>query len=129
MITIKSTKILYVDVDNTLVFSLTEPNGFNASSNEMVKINGRKWWVHTPHKELIKDFKARGHTVIIWSAGGAEWAEMVTDALQLNDYIDLVISKPDWIIDDKPTIEWLGEDRRFYKGHDGYAEKDIGKTD
>lgn len=107
---IKSTKIVYYDVDNTLVFSLREyPHQI---SNEIIKINGRKFWVHLPHVETVRDFKARGHTVVVWSAGGAEWAENVVTALKLNDVVDLVISKPDWIWDDKEPNEFMPA--RFY---------------
>lgn len=111
---VHSTRSVWYDVDNTLVFSLREyPHQI---SNEIVKINGRKFWVHVPHVETIKDFKARGHTVVIWSAGGAEWAEMVVKALQLEDCVDLVISKPDWFVDDKPANMFMAESKRFFKG-------------
>ena len=105
-----STRSVWYDVDNTLVFSLREyPHQI---SNEIVKINGRKFWVHLPHVETIKDFKARGHTVVVWSAGGSEWAETVVKSLNLEEYIDLVISKPDWIWDDKEPEEFMP--KRFY---------------
>lgn len=113
MLVIKATKIIYVDVDSTLLFSLREYP--HEVTHEVVKIGGRKFWVHDPHIEMIKDFKARGHSIVVWSAGGAEWAEMAVRALKLELYVDLVISKPDWFIDDKPATGFMSEEKRFYK--------------
>ena len=119
---IKSTRSVWYDCDNTLVFSLREyPHQI---SNEIIKINDRKFWVHVPHVETIKDFKARGHTVVVWSAGGAEWAEMVVKALDLTDVVDLVISKPDWFVDDKPSSMFMSESKRFYKGMNDGTSRD-----
>lgn len=113
MHTLYSTKVIMIDVDNTLVFSLREYP--HEVTHEVVKINGRKFWVHAPHIEMIKDFKARGHSIVVWSAGGAEWAESVVIALKLEELVDLVISKPDWFIDDKKASEFMDESKRFYK--------------
>lgn len=110
---IESSRSVFFDVDNTLVFSLRERP--HEVTNEITKIKGRKFWVHIPHREIIKDFKARGHTVIVWSQGGWEWAKSVVEALQLEEYVDVIMSKPDWYFDDKGSGDWLGEDRRFYK--------------
>lgn len=108
-----STKLIACDVDNTLLFSLREYP--HEVTHEVVKINGRKFWVHNPHIEMLKDFKARGHSIMVWSAGGAEWAELAVKALKLEEIVDFVCAKPDWIIDDKPASEFLSEDKRFYK--------------
>jgi len=108
-----SSKVIFVDVDNTLLFSLREYP--HEVTHEVVKINGRKFWVHAPHIEMIKDFKARGHSIVVWSAGGAEWAEAAVLALNLEELVDVVLSKPDWYIDDKKASEFMEEGKRFYK--------------
>jgi phosphoserine phosphatase len=113
MYTHKSTKAIYIDIDNTLVFSLREYP--HEVTHEVVKVGGRKFWVHAPHIEMMRDFKARGHSLIVWSAGGAEWAEAVIVALKLTDLVDVVLSKPDWYIDDKKASEFMDESKRFYK--------------
>jgi phosphoserine phosphatase len=113
MIVLNSTKAIFIDVDNTLVFSLREYP--HEVTHEVVKIGGRKFWVHAPHIEMMKDFKARGHSLIVWSAGGADWAASVIVALHLDTLVDLVISKPDWYIDDKKASEFMDESKRFYK--------------
>jgi len=60
------------------------------------------------HIELLKKHKARGMTIIVWSAGGVEWAEAVVKALKLQDYVDAVFSKPSRYVDDLPCTEWMG---------------------
>lgn len=109
---INSTKIVYVDVDDTLIFSASEKP--NLPCSYPVQIGGCTWVIYTPHIEMIKDFKARGHTVVVWSQGGAEWTEMVVKVAGVEGWVDLVISKPDWYIDDKPAFEWLDDNRRRY---------------
>jgi phosphoserine phosphatase len=60
-----------------------------------------------PHIEDIKRHKARGHLVCVWSAGGSEWAEAAVKALKLEKYVDLVIAKPTWVIDDLEPNQFL----------------------
>lgn len=124
---ISPTKSCWVDVDNTLVFSATE---YPTVKGPSIYINNREFIVHTGHVEIIKDFHARGHTIIIWSAGGSRWAEMVVRALKLDLYVSLVIDKPDWFIDDKPSSSFMSEAIRFYKHIEhkdpSIMEKEIG---
>jgi phosphoserine phosphatase len=94
---IHASKIIFVDCDDTLVI-------WDRSS-------------YTPHQEhidAVKRFHARGHTVVVWSAGGSEWAERVVKELHLEPYITLVMSKPDWYIDDKSASEFMPENVRIY---------------
>lgn len=63
---------------------------------------------HQKHIDQLKKHKLQGHFVIVWSAGGATWAQQVVNTLILNQYIDLVISKPNFYYDDLPSTEWLG---------------------
>lgn len=67
---------------------------------------------HRKHIEELKKHKMRGHTVIVWSAGGWEWAEAVVRALKLEKYVDLVLEKPTWYYDDLPAQEFMG--KRYY---------------
>ncbi len=63
---------------------------------------------HDRHIKYLKTMKERGYCVIVWSAGGARWAQAVVDTLELGNYVDLVISKPGTYFDDKPATSWMG---------------------
>lgn len=64
--------------------------------------------------QLIKH-KQRGHRIVVWSAGGADWAEAVVRSLELTDYVDMVVSKPSWWYDDLTAEEVLQPVNRVYK--------------
>lgn len=104
---------VYFDVDNTLVYSETE---FPLVKGTHVQINGRRWVAEDIHVEAIKDFAARGHTVILWSAGGSEWCESVAKALKITDYVSACLSKPTWYFDDCPADRFMPQNIRYYKG-------------
>lgn len=100
MITIKSDKIIFVDVDDTLVlWSSTSPT----------------YTPHHGHILMLKKFKARGHKIVVWSAGGWEWANKIVNELGLELYVDIVMSKPAWFIDDLPSSVFMPEVNRIYK--------------
>lgn len=63
--------------------------------------------VHSQHVKLLKDHKARGFKVVIWSHNGGPYAKSVAEALQLEDYVDFVMSKPTKICDDLTPNEFL----------------------
>lgn len=98
---------VYFDVDNTLVFAQSDLSMTERANLPAVYINGRQFYKHDNHIEKIKEFKARGHNVIVWSAGGSGWAQMVVYALELSPYVDLVLSKPYWYFDDLDVKEWM----------------------
>jgi len=99
------------DVDDTLVFS--DSLG-GAWIGQTVIIGGRNWRVHWKHVQLLLDFKARGHTVVVWSQGGSKWAREVVQALNLEDSVDLIMPKPFWYVDDKLVSQWMEETRHTY---------------
>lgn len=112
----------WFDVDETLIlWSPTEeqlekegiviecPGGAVIVDQEVV--NESSWKVKVvPHKihieQLIKH-KLRNQQITVWSAGGYRWAETVVRALQLEQYVDLVISKPTWAYDDLDPQDYM----------------------
>ena len=62
---------------------------------------------HRKHIEQLKKHKMRGHTIVVWSAGGFDWAAAVIRALKLENFVDLVISKPTWSYDDLQPAEFI----------------------
>lgn len=124
MITIPCKQTTFFDVDDTLV-------SWNASQEDL---EARGIWIQCPgsmididndgevqyaapwaerllphrkHIEQLKKHKMRGHTIIVWSQGGYDWAAAVVRALNLHIYVDLVISKPTWIYDDIQPTEFM----------------------
>lgn len=119
----------YFDVDDTLVMwgrghagepgvvAITCPPGRHARAasdlgfepDEIVSTG--EWTEYlVPHKgniEAMKRHKLRGHTIIVWSAGGWEWAHAVVVALELEQFVDLVLEKPRWAYDDLPPNEYM----------------------
>lgn len=110
---LKEKPTVYFDVDSTLVFTQAEtpidPTLFNMDNYITVNEGEfkRVFTVHDKHVECIKDFKARGHNVVVWSAGGADWASLVIDNLGLQEYIDVIMPKPDWYFDDLEVSKWM----------------------
>lgn len=68
---------------------------------------------HDQHIHHLKESSKHGVTIIVWSAGGYQWAEEVVKKLGLEDYVDAVMSKPSKYIDDLNCKEFMGE--RIYK--------------
>lgn len=128
---VKCNQPVYIDVDNTLVMwdDLTPEDKANgiaitcpiskAFTEEGNEVEVEPWTEllvpHKAHIEMLKQHKLRGHTIIVWSAGGWEWAEAVVKALQLEKYVDVVLEKPMWFYDDLKSSEFMPEINRIYK--------------
>ena len=115
MIKIEDKNMAYFDVDDTLV-------KWECCVQEKVKygiaIDGECLVPHRKHVEALKRHKARGHTIVVWSQGGSDWAELVIKTLHLEEYVDIIISKPHWFYDDHPSSQFLPESIRVYKEDD-----------
>jgi hypothetical protein len=104
---ISNDNIVAFDVDDTLVFwdipadRLGDAIEFDSFGQKVLLLP------HLKHVEMMRRFKARGHFVIVWSQGGYEWAEEVIKKLGAQDAVDLVMTKPKWIIDDLPPNLWM----------------------
>ena len=61
---------------------------------------------YVEHIKLLKQMKGRGRFIIVWSAGGYLWANSIVKHLGLEKYVDLVMTKPGVMVDDKPIQEW-----------------------
>jgi|SRR5581483_1057602 len=123
MIVIPCKQSVFFDVDDTLVrwnpsqaekdkygIDFTCPGGLWMNPDGELVQSGS--WTerlvpHHQHIEQLKAHKMRGHTVVVWSAGGWDWAEAVVRTLKLEQYVDLVISKPTWCYDDLQPNEFI----------------------
>lgn len=90
---------VWFDVDDTLVLWDKEKVSYTYSKK---------------HAKALKEHALRGHTVIVWSAGGADWAERVVREMGLEWCVDLVTSKPSWFYDDKTASYFMPEHNRVY---------------
>lgn len=114
MIYVNCNQPLYVDVDDTCLKWEYETN---PSENRVkVECDGFVQYL-TPMKENIRQLKAhkaRGHTVVVWSAGGSSWALAAVKALELESFVDLVTEKPMWLLDDLQPVDFMPK-ARWYK--------------
>lgn len=100
---------VYFDVDDTLVmwYQHYEP-GFDDKCISIDFLENRHALVpHKKHIELLKDLYAQGWTVVVWSAGGLEWAQTVTKALGLENHVHHILAKPYRYVDDLYSDEFM----------------------
>lgn len=120
----RSENIIAFDVDDTLILwdeNHTQP--FEGSIRVTCPHDGYVSY-HRPYKrhiEFLKKQYAKGYTVVVWSSAGTGWAEAVVNALELNDYVDFVMSKPiKWVDDQINASDVLG--KRVFLSEDGYSK-------
>ncbi len=122
-------RTVYCDVDDTLVFwnatpeeladrgvEITCPGSLIYIEEDDTQSFAPEWKAlllpHRKHIEQLRKHKMRGHKVIVWSAGGGDWAAAAVKALGLEDIVDLCLPKPDWYYDDLTPEEFMG--KRYY---------------
>jgi FMN phosphatase YigB (HAD superfamily) len=105
---------VFFDVDDTLV-------KWNSAlpPEKMLEIKDEEGFIGyyeviTPHVEAIKGHFEKGHEVFVWSQGGAEWAECVVKALNIDYYVTAVMDKPLAYYDDLEASWWMCN--RIYHG-------------
>lgn len=111
MIKITDKPTVYVDVDDTLIF-WRDP----LPTDDIVLVNGVPMAYCEKTVDSIIKHHHRKHPVVVWSAGGSDWAEAVVRALGLERQVSLVISKPQWFYDDKPANSFMPDINRTYHG-------------
>lgn len=107
---IKSEQVICVDIDDTLVLHKRgAPRDVIVNFIDPYDGTERFLVMHEPHVKILKDRKARGAVIVVWSQSGYAWAETVIKAMGLEPYVDFIMSKPIAYIDDKPVTEWMAE--------------------
>lgn len=97
----------YFDVDQTLVLCR-----LGKHSDAVIVNEGRFHEAVVPNGPVIDDLmwlSRRGHTIIVWSKEGADWAEAVVKALGLDAYVALCLEKPTGYYDDLEAPEFMGK--------------------
>lgn len=122
---IENELIVVCDVDETLVLHNVD-SPYSGKSPKLITCpysgDTLRVYPHTAHINMIKDKKTRGWTVIVWSQGGYKWAEAVVKALNLQDSVDLILTKPNCYVDDLPAEAWIGS-RIYLKPDFGYKRE------
>lgn len=116
MLRLRQGPVVAFDIDDTLV-TWGNPHVTKDVELRWLQVPGRPSFlvgVHTKHIQNLKDHFRRGHPVVVWSAGGEEWAAAVVESLELTNYVDLVMSKPTWFYDDQKSDHFLSEDKRRF---------------
>lgn len=107
MIVTKNELLIYVDVDETIIFSCEEMHPESVIVNYY---NVLKWVrPHKKHIKFLKSLKTRGYHVVIHSANGWRWAEEIVRTFELSEYVDEIKTKPIKYIDDQPVVNWFGQ--------------------
>lgn len=97
---IKDGRVFASDCDDTLVM-WTIPQGYSGPLVETVLDGVKDVCIPNQHAiNHLKKMKARNYAVIVWSAGGSDWAEAVVKALKLEKHVDLIMPKIDFHLDD-----------------------------
>lgn len=107
MNTIFNERIYCFDVDDTLVQWSSRGTFGEVYMTDPVLEESMSIVPNLNNIRLLKEKRARGCFIIVWSQGGARYAEAVIAALKLSDHVDLILTKPSGIIDDKDPNEWL----------------------
>lgn len=108
MLVVPGENIVAFDVDETLVMwsdKFSQPHENSIGFKDPYDDSTNYLLPHIKHIDLLKKYKGRGLTVIVWSAGGVEWARSVVKTLELETYVDLVITKPNKLVDDLTPSE------------------------
>lgn len=104
---IESENTVFFDVDGTLVLAHGEGPGRDISILDPVTHNYITLTAHEPNIRLLEEEHHRGSFVVVWSRGGYEWATNVIKALNLQDRVHIVMSKPLVYFDDVQIDKWL----------------------
>lgn len=104
--------IVVTDIDGTLIRPGDDNPHMIHITNPYLK-ETYSYIPHLAHINLIKQYKTRGFFIIAWSANGVNHAKSVIQALNLEKYINLVITKPMKAVDDKNNLNDIIGNRVF----------------
>ncbi len=109
MQTLESHKVISVDVDDTLI--LWDLSAYPDMPRIEVDYAGYKSTLipHQKNINLLIKLAKLGYEIVVWSATGYDWAELIVAELNLGEYVTLCMSKPRYYVDDKNAESWIGE--------------------
>jgi len=113
MFVLKKEPLAYFDVDDTLVIwnhPKAKEQGIKIECHGAIEVVVP----HKRHIQLLVEKAKAGNGIVVWSQGGYSWAYNVVKALALEMYVDIVLDKPYYFVDDLRASEFLTEDDRIY---------------
>lgn len=106
---------IYFDVDDTLVvWDVWQGREDECLTFEKWKYNSNNVVPHYEHIAKLKQHKEEGDVIVVWTQGGSEWGEAVVKALNLENYVDIIMNKPDAYYDDLHVWQFMPEMLRTY---------------
>lgn len=93
--------VAFFDVDDTLLM-WDIPKNYDPDNVIDVKCRNKfqQRYVNIHNLKLLETMAMSGHAIVVWSAGGSDWAEAAVKALNIESLVDVVTSKPTYFIDD-----------------------------
>lgn len=109
---LESDLVICVDVDDTLVS--WKPIGPETPPHEScetidIEFNGanKSYWLFSDNVRSLEAHFHKGHRVVVWSGSGHAWAATVVRTLRLERFVDLVMAKPKWLLDDMKPQDFM----------------------
>lgn len=119
MTTISNENIVAFDCDDTLLMWNTKHNTPQDGYLEFEDPydNNRKVYLkpHKVHLRLMRNYKSRGASIVVWSHQGYKWCEEVVKKLGIAEYVDVIMTKPGKHFDDKEDKESIIGVRLYFK--------------
>lgn len=118
----------YFDIDDTLI-QWSYDGSERLDDYVTIECRGRadRYLINRYNLEHLIKLSNRGHGIVVWSAGGSDWAEAVVKGLGIEKYVDVVAPKPTYYIDDIKDPSGILGKYAFYdmsgKRH-GFAPKE-----
>lgn len=114
---------VFVDCDDTLIMWASNKY-YKPTEALLLEFMGYKVIVSSNDTNIakVKEFYKRGYEVIIWSATGKEWAELVVKTLDLTDHVDYCLAKPDFYIDDLTVDQFMIPEQRIWNKPSGFED-------
>lgn len=121
-------QVAYFDVDDTLILweGCSEAVLYGADHDPMeMNFKGKRLYVRPlmTHVDQLIEQSCKGLKIVVWSAGGADWAEAVVQHLGLEAYVDVILTKPNFFYDDHKPEDFMrnhfyfaNEERKKLKG-------------
>lgn len=106
------------DIDDTILLWNIEkypqlPSVFINTGTPGSYVSMRELKINNKMIDRLKEHKRIGDYIIVWTSGGKEWADEVVHTLNLKDFVDVTMGKPDKYYDDLPHDEFMPYQRDY----------------